>query len=156
MADAPRELLADALRGYLTPEQLAKLIDEVLAIEKRANPEITCKHCGRKQMAWVQVPDAKAVALALPDLLNQAFGRVGEASGAQDPVAFKRLTITDTDEDVERALWAVQENRRRHRSERSEDGAVRVGSNGNRQEQAAGDTRLQSIDPGNDETQEVG
>src|SRR5215813_2346229 len=112
MADAPREMLADALRGFLTQEQLDKLINEVLAVEKKTSGDFTCKHCGRRQMQRVMVPDAKAVALALPDLLNQAFGRVGESSQQSEPVVFKRLTITDTDEEVEGALRAVEEDRR--------------------------------------------
>jgi hypothetical protein len=107
-------MLADALRSYLTPEQLSKLIDEVLAVTKRANVESVCKHCHKKQMMWIQVPDAKAVALALPDLLNQAFGRVGEANLQADPVAFKRLTITDDDEAVHDALQTVVDNRKWH------------------------------------------
>src|SRR5262245_51884575 len=88
----PREMLRDALKNFLTPEQLTKLVDEVLAIDKRASAEFRCKKCGERQMQWARVSDAKAVALALPDLLNQAYGRVGETSEATEPVIFKRLT----------------------------------------------------------------
>src|SRR5215813_4564632 len=88
----PREMLRDALKSFLTPEQLSQLIDEVLAIRKRASAEIVCKKCKFSQMHWVEVNDAKAVALALPDLLNQAYGRVGETSEKTEPVIFKRLT----------------------------------------------------------------
>jgi hypothetical protein len=91
----PREMLRDALKSFLTPEQLTKLVDEVLAITKRANVQFDCKHCGKSQMGWIQVADAKAVALALPDLLNQAYGRVGETSEKTEPVIFKRLTKLD-------------------------------------------------------------
>jgi len=144
-------MLADALKGMLTPEQLTQLIDEVLAIKKRAWVEFSCKHCGRKQAQYGEFNDAKAVALALPDLLNQAFGRVGEATASTDPVSFKRLTITDSDEDVESALRAVEEDRRRQRDERPEDGAVHPESNGHGQKQAASDPDLQEFAAGNDE-----
>jgi len=152
MADSPRELLAEALRGYLTPEQLSKLIDEVLAIEKTTSADFTCKFCGRMQMQRAKVNDAKAVALALPDLLNQAFGRVGEETGGGDPVVFKRLTVTDDDEAVEDALRAIEEDRRRQRSERREDGTLHPASNGAGELKATSDPDLQSIDPGDGAT----
>ena len=151
MAEAPRELLASALQSFLTPEQLGVLIDEVLAVQKRADVEFSCKHCGRKQRQMGYVNDAKAVALALPDLLNQAFGRVGESTASTDPVLFKRLTITDDDEAVEGALRAVEKDRRRQRDERPEDGAVHPESNGHGQKQAASDPDLQEFAAGNDE-----
>jgi len=88
----PREQLKVALESYLTQEQITKLVDEILAIEKRASAEFTCKKCGQRQMRWTSIPDAKSVALALPDLLNQAYGRVGETSEKTEPVIFKRLT----------------------------------------------------------------
>ena len=88
----PRESLAAALSLYLTPDQLTKLVDEVLAIEKRTSVEFICKKCGQKQRQYGSVSDAKAVALALPDLLNQAFGRPGEASNDTQQVIFNRLT----------------------------------------------------------------
>jgi len=144
-------MLADALKGFLTPEQLKILIDEVLAVRKRAWVEFSCKHCGRKQAQYGEFNDAKAVALALPDLLNQAFGRVGEATASTDPVSFKRLTVTDSDEEVEGALRAIEENRRRQRDERRENGAVHPGRNGSGTQQVEGDPDLQSLDSGDDE-----
>lgn len=68
------------------------LVDEILVIKKRTSAEFTCKGCGKRQMQWTEISDAKAVALALPDLLNQAYGRVGETSEKTEPVIFKRLT----------------------------------------------------------------
>ena len=56
----PREELGKKLSSYLTPEQIAKLIDEVLAIEKRISAEFVCKSCGQRQMRWTTAPDAKA------------------------------------------------------------------------------------------------
>lgn len=88
----PRDALAAALSGYLTEEQVRKLIDEILAIEKRVSAEFTCKKCEQRQMQWISIPDAKAVATSLPDLLNQAFGRPNEASSQQEPIKFYRLT----------------------------------------------------------------
>jgi hypothetical protein len=43
-------------------------------------------------MRWTDIPDAKAVATALGDLMNQAFGRPSESSDSTEPVIFKRLT----------------------------------------------------------------
>jgi len=40
----------------------------------------------------VSIPDAKAVALALPALLNHAYGRSGETTETSEPVIFERLT----------------------------------------------------------------
>jgi len=94
----PREELGKKLTGYLTPEQISKLIDEVLAIRKRMSAEFQCKSCGKRQMQWTEVPDAKAVAGALADLMNQAFGRPGETTDSVEPVLFKRLTRLSRDE----------------------------------------------------------
>ena len=88
----PRDELAAKLSSYLTPEQIGKLVDEVLAITKRASAEFNCKSCGQRQMRWTDIPDAKAVASALGDLMTQAFGRPGEANERSEPIVFKRLT----------------------------------------------------------------
>lgn len=88
----PREVLATALGTYMTPEQVQKLIDEILAIEKRSSAEFTCKKCNQRQMQWTTISDAKAVASALGDLLSQGFGRPSESSEKVEPIIFKRLT----------------------------------------------------------------
>ena len=92
----PREELAARLSQYLTEEQIHKLIDEILAITKRASAEFTCRGCGKRQMQWTEVADAKAVASALADLMNQAFGRPGETTDTSEPIVFKRLTVAET------------------------------------------------------------
>jgi hypothetical protein len=76
----------------MTPEQITKLIDEILAIEKRASAEFACKKCGQRQMQWTKISDAKSVTLALTDLMNQAFGRPSEQNDTVEPVLFTRLT----------------------------------------------------------------
>lgn len=93
----PREAIATALSNYLTPEQIAKLIDEILAIDKRASAEFICKKCKQRQMAWTSIPDAKSVAGALGDLLAQGFGRPSESSEKVEPIIFKRLTKLEDD-----------------------------------------------------------
>lgn len=98
----PREEIAKALSNWMTPDQTAKLVDEVLAITKRASAEFDCKKCGQRQMRWTDIPDAKAVASALTDLSNQAFGRPLEASAHQDPVKFVRLTNLAEVEELKR------------------------------------------------------
>jgi hypothetical protein len=93
----PRDELARKLESYMTPEQISKLIDEILAITKRVSAEFNCKKCGQRQMRWTDVPDAKAVASALSDLMNQAFGRPSETNDTVEPVVFKRLTKLETE-----------------------------------------------------------
>lgn len=73
-----REEIGRALDGKMTPAQVKILINEVLAIKKRMWGEVTCKACGQRQKAPVDVPDAKAVASALTSLLDQAWGRPSE------------------------------------------------------------------------------
>ena len=119
MAESPRELLAGALSTVLAPEQLKHLIDEVLAIEKVVSGDVTCPHCGRKAMQRVKIADAKAVALALPDLLNQAYGRPGESSERTDPVNFKRLTLLEDDDEVNARLTQLHENSIKQERERA-------------------------------------
>lgn len=119
----PRAELARALTGYLSPEQVSKLIDEILAINKRASAEFKCKKCEQRQMQWVSVPDAKAVTSALTDLMSQAFGRPQEANSNTDPVQFYRLTSM---EDAN-ALRLVEKEWGGQPSERPEDGSVHPG-----------------------------
>lgn len=92
----PRDELGKKLSSYMTPEQVAKLIDEILAIEKRASAEFSCKKCGQRQMQWTRISDAKSVTLALTDLMNQAFGRPSETNDTVEPVIFQRLTKLST------------------------------------------------------------
>jgi hypothetical protein len=89
----PREALADALAGFLTPEQTRTLVDEVLAVTKKGRADFSCKSCGQRQIQFALIPDARAVASALTDLANQAYGRPVEAAAAQvEPIKFVRLT----------------------------------------------------------------
>jgi nitrogen fixation/metabolism regulation signal transduction histidine kinase len=91
----PREQLAQALSNWLTPEQLSKLVDEVLSIEKRARAEFMCKKCGQRQIQFGSVSDAKAVSQALTDLLTQAYGRPGEEAHQAEPIMFIRVSTVE-------------------------------------------------------------
>jgi hypothetical protein len=93
----PREKLATALQGSLDADQMKQLIDGVLAITKRVRVEMTCKKCGAQQIQFGTTSDAKAVAQALPDLLNQAYGRPGEEAHQAEPIQLHRYSITDLD-----------------------------------------------------------
>ena len=73
-------MVADALAEKLTPEQISMLIENVLAITKKARG--WCPKC--KGQVWVDIPDAKAVTGSLNDLMIQAFGRPGQAEVEQD------------------------------------------------------------------------
>ena len=83
MADTPAEEggadvradLARGLEGKLTPEQIATLIDEVLAINKPVNADFSCKKCGANQRQVGTVSDARAVVSALAELMNQSWGK---------------------------------------------------------------------------------
>jgi hypothetical protein len=88
----PREAIANALAGFLTPEQTKKLVDEVLAVTKKGKAEFNCRSCGVRQYQYAEIPDARAVAGALTDLANQAYGRPTESSVQSDPIKFVRLT----------------------------------------------------------------
>jgi len=88
----PRGALAEALAGSLTDEQLHTLIDEVLAVKKKMRADFICKHCKRRQIQYGEISDALAVSRAIPDLLNQAYGRPVEATVMAEPIQFIRLT----------------------------------------------------------------
>ncbi len=93
MADlSPRELIAEGLAGALTPEQVKTLVDEVLAISKRVRG--WCPEC--KKQVWVEIPDAKAVASSLKDLLSEGFGRAPAADGREDErIVFERVVYME-------------------------------------------------------------
>lgn len=115
----PRAELAKALSTYLTPAQVTKLIDEILAIDKRASAEFRCKKCEQRQMAWTTIPDAKAVTSALTDLMSQAFGRPQEASSNTDPILFYRLTNMEEANALQLVgkEWGGQSQQRRENGE---------------------------------------
>jgi len=96
----PREQLAHALSEWLTPEQLSKLVDEVLSIEKRTSVEFVCKKCSHLQRQYGSVADAKAVSQALTELLTQAYGRPGEEAHQAEPIVFVRVSTVDQVEQV--------------------------------------------------------
>jgi hypothetical protein len=90
-----REDIAAALDGWLTPEQLKSLLDEVLAVKKQARG--WCKKCGGQ--VQVEIPDAKGVVGAMADLANQGFGRPGERSGSgDDRIVFERVVYLGDEE----------------------------------------------------------
>lgn len=88
----PRTAIADALAAYLSPEQVERLVDEILAIHKRVPVKLECDYCGRAKSAYVEVPDAKAVVSALTELLSQGFGRPDVAKMEKDLVTIRRFT----------------------------------------------------------------
>ena len=83
MADARSEI-GKALESRLTPEQVQLLLDEVLAIKKKAWADMSCKSCSQKQRVLVEVSDASAVTKALIELANQAWGRPDVAAGGDE------------------------------------------------------------------------
>jgi hypothetical protein len=98
----PREAIAQALQGFLTPEQSKILVDEVLAVSKRGRAEFSCKHCGKRQIQYAEIPDAKAVTSAITDLMNQGYGRPVESSALNvEPIKFVRLTNMNELEKIE-------------------------------------------------------
>lgn len=84
-----RSQIGDALRDKLTDEQLTKLMDEVLAIEKGARG--WCPTCNKAVM--VQVADAKAVTGAIVDLANQAWGRPQDDKQEAEGIQFVRKVV---------------------------------------------------------------
>lgn len=118
----PRVEIARALQAHLTPQQIDKLIDEVLAIEKRKSAEFTCRKCGQRQMQWTNINDARAVTTALSDLMAQAYGRPQEASEKMEPVQFYRLTNMEEAD----ALRLVEEEWGGQPEQHSENGVMRT------------------------------
>ena len=76
-----RDEIGKAMTGFLTPEQAKRLVEETLSITKIVTAEFSCKKCGQRQKQPGQMSDARAVAAALKDLANQAFGPAAEARG---------------------------------------------------------------------------
>ena len=76
-----RDEIGKAMTAFLTPEQTRKLVEETLSITKVVTAEFSCKKCGQRQKQPGQMSDARAVAAALKDLANQAFGPAAEARG---------------------------------------------------------------------------
>jgi len=88
----PRANIASALAGYLTPEQVTTLTDEILAITKKAWADVKCKHCGKAQRVLVEIADARAVTASLTDLMKEGFGRPIEAASAdEEKIVFTRV-----------------------------------------------------------------
>jgi hypothetical protein len=79
--------------------QLEFLMDEVLAITKRAHGEFSCKNCGQRQRQPCEIPDAKAVTGALVDLANQAWGRPSEDKAEVEGITFVRKVVYGGTED---------------------------------------------------------
>ena len=85
-----RSRISAALEERLTDEQLKVLMDEVLSIKKLVY--MSCPGCKKRHQ--VEVPDAKAVAGALADLLVQADGRPREQQADETtPIMFKRVLV---------------------------------------------------------------
>ncbi len=87
-----RSQIGKALEGFLTPEQVRKLVDEVLASKKRARAEFNCRKCGKRQVQYAEVDDTKTVVQALETLANQAFGKPTE-SKSEAGITFIRQVV---------------------------------------------------------------
>lgn len=90
MSDDVRSAIGDALTGFMTPEQVRKLIDEVLASEKSAMGDFVCKKCSQRQRHAVRIPDTTAVIRGLETLANQAWGRPSEQDKNAGGITFIR------------------------------------------------------------------
>lgn len=86
-----RELLRVGLDGRLDAETVRVLLEEILAVRKKAWG--SCPGC--RKMVEVEVADARAVASALGELLTQGGGRPGQAvEGDSGPrVVFTRKVV---------------------------------------------------------------
>lgn len=75
-----RERIGSKLAAFMSDDQIQVLLEEILALKKRAWAEFRCKSCGQQQKQSVEVPDAVNVTKALLDLANQSFGTPGRAA----------------------------------------------------------------------------
>lgn len=96
-ADGTRSEIAKALDGKLTPDQIEFLIDEVLAIRKKAWAEFSCKKCSAQQRQLTEIPDARAVTSALTELMNQSWGRPTEQKTEQSIVVNREVFVVADD-----------------------------------------------------------
>ena len=92
-----RSEIGDALNGKLDAEQVKLLMDEVLAITKKARG--WCPEC--QKQVWVDIPDAKSVTGALTDLANQAWGRPSEVVKADADLIVNRQVFVVSDVSTE-------------------------------------------------------
>ena len=99
MADV-RADLAEALRDRLSPDQLDRLINEVLSMEKNAWAEFNCKDCGKRQRQLARIPDHKGVTQALTELLNQGFGRPTEQKTETEIVVNRQVFLIRDEDDA--------------------------------------------------------
>jgi hypothetical protein len=96
-----RDDIASALEGWMTQEQLKELLDEILASKKKGRAEFVCKGCGKKQIQYAEIPDARAVTSALVELANQGFGRPKEAVVSDgEKIHFERVVYLGSDAEV--------------------------------------------------------
>ena len=86
-----RRLAQDKLSQWLDPETLDELFKSVLAITKRGSGEVVCKACKQRQMAWFEIPDAKAVVAALSDIVTKIADVPKEQVQEQDRIVFERV-----------------------------------------------------------------
>lgn len=100
MADDVRGSIAEALEGRLTAEQIAFLIDEVLATTKQPWAEFACKKCGARQRQQAVIPDAPAVTRALTELMNQSWGRPTDARHETEIVVNRQVFLVAEDDDI--------------------------------------------------------
>lgn len=99
MSDTRSEI-GKALEGRLSPEQISLLLDEVLAIRKKAWGDFECKNCGQRQRQQTEIADAASVTKALVDLANQAWGRPNEVAKEQgDFIVNRNVYLVDEPED---------------------------------------------------------
>ena len=65
----------------------------MLAISKKTWADIECKGCKQKQRVLCEIPDARAVAGALKDLLAEGFGRPKDEPDDGDKITVIRKVI---------------------------------------------------------------
>jgi hypothetical protein len=99
----PREQVRAALTGFLSPQQLSSLIDEVLATTKVA--WVRCEKCSNHVKG--SVPDAKAVVSALSELMTQAYGRPGAEPEDRTVIVNRHVYLVAEDGEDEGEISAV-------------------------------------------------
>ena len=94
-----RKLAQAKAAQWINPEQLDALFEGALAITKRVSTPVTCKHCKKNQMAFVEIPDAKSVVSALSDIVTKIADVPKEQVQEQDRIVFERVIyMTPEDE----------------------------------------------------------
>jgi hypothetical protein len=72
-----RSALAEVFQKEFSSEYLTELVGQIKSSTKGLRAEVVCRHCQKRQITTVQVPDWDKILIRAMDLLEQTEGRPG-------------------------------------------------------------------------------